>query len=116
MPPRARGAQWRGRLHDPRPATRLTPSSDLRESSLSSSLEGVPMPRRPTAQAALAALFAACSAGAAQTPQRAPVVHRLMPTPTTVAWGYYDAAAVPVLRIRSGDVLVVGSLITSSPD
>ena len=68
------------------------------------------MSRRSSAAAAVVMLFAACSAGAAQT------VHRLMPTPTTVAWGYYDAAAAPVLRIRSGDVLVVGTLITSSPD
>ena len=66
------------------------------------------MPRHPRAVAA-AALFAAFPC-AAQT------VHRLMPSPTTVAWGYYDAAAVPVLRIRSGDRLVVGTLITSSPE
>lgn len=78
--------------------------------------------RSAAASAALITLFAAAhaasGAAAAQTPRRAPapVVHRLMPTPTTVAWGYYDAAAVPVLRIRSGDVLEVGSLITSSPD
>ena len=52
-------------------------------------------------------LFAA-SLGAQQT-------HVLMPSPTTVAWGYYDAAAAPVLRIRSGDVITVGTLITSSP-
>jgi len=70
------------------------------------------MVRRSNAAAVAAGLCIACSAGAAQTP----VVHRLMPTPTTVAWGYYDAAAAPVLRIRSGDVLVVGTLITSSPD
>ncbi len=44
----------------------------------------------------------------------AQTVHRLMPSPTTVAWGYYDAAAVPVLRVKSGDVLVVGTLLTSS--
>jgi acetamidase/formamidase len=44
-----------------------------------------------------------------------PVTHRIMPSPTTVAWGYYDAAATPVLRINSGDRLVVGTLITSSP-
>lgn len=68
------------------------------------------MSRRSSAAAAAVMLFAACPAGAAQT------VHRLMPTPTTVAWGYYDAAAAPVLRIRSGDVLVVGTLITSTPD
>ena len=39
-----------------------------------------------------------------------------MPTPTTVAWGYYDAAAKPVLHIRSGDELIVGTLITSTPE
>jgi len=39
----------------------------------------------------------------------------IMPTPTTVAWGYYDAAAKPVLHINSGDELVVGTLLTSSP-
>lgn len=60
--------------------------------------------------AALGALIVTGSATAAQA------VHRLMPSPTTVAWGYYDAAATPVLRIRSGDRLVVGTLITSSPD
>ncbi|MDQ6829613.1 MAG: acetamidase/formamidase family protein [Gemmatimonadota bacterium] len=44
----------------------------------------------------------------------AQTTHRLMPTPTTVAWGYYDAAAEPVLRVKSGDILVVGTLLTSS--
>ena len=42
--------------------------------------------------------------------------HTLMPTPTTVAWGYYDAAAKPVMHIRSGDVIEVGTLITSTPE
>jgi len=42
-------------------------------------------------------------------------VHRLMPSPSTVAWGYYDAAAAPVLRVNSGDVVEVGTLLTSSP-
>ena len=45
-----------------------------------------------------------------------PRTHRLMPSPATVAWGYYDAAATPVLRVRSGDRIVVGTLITSSPE
>ncbi|MEP6691966.1 MAG: acetamidase/formamidase family protein [Gemmatimonadaceae bacterium] len=44
-----------------------------------------------------------------------PTTHTLMPSPTTVAWGFYDAAAVPVLRIASGDIVVVGTLLTSSP-
>ena len=31
------------------------------------------------------------------------------------AWGYYDAAAPPVLRIHSGDTVVFDTLITNSP-
>src|SRR6059058_2486641 len=42
-------------------------------------------------------------------------VHTLMPSPSTVAFGYYDAAAVPVLRVQSGDEVVVGTLITNNP-
>jgi acetamidase/formamidase len=42
-------------------------------------------------------------------------VHTLMPTPTTVAWGWYDAAGVPVLRVNSGDEVVVRALSTCSP-
>jgi len=36
-------------------------------------------------------------------------------TPATVRWGNYDATAQPVLRIRSGDSVVVHTLITNSP-
>jgi acetamidase/formamidase len=46
----------------------------------------------------------------------APVTHRLDPSPQTVAWGYYDAAAKPVLRVNSGDTVVVRTLITSTPE
>lgn len=64
---------------------------------------------------ALAALgLAALSAPlAAQRPANR--THRLMPTPETVAWGYYDAAARPVLRVSSGDTVIVGTLLTSTP-
>src|SRR5438270_3308065 len=41
--------------------------------------------------------------------------HHLPATPRTVAWGYYDAAAPPVLRIRSGDTVVFDTLLTNSP-
>jgi acetamidase/formamidase len=41
--------------------------------------------------------------------------HQLKPGPKTVAWGYYDATAKPVLRIASGDTVEVETLITSSP-
>ena len=45
-----------------------------------------------------------------------PAAHRLDPTPQTVVWGYYDSAAKPVLRVNSGDTVVVRTLITSTPD
>jgi acetamidase/formamidase len=41
--------------------------------------------------------------------------YQLKPTPKTVAWGYYDAATPPVMRIKSGDTVEVQTLITSSP-
>src|SRR5262249_54802139 len=44
-----------------------------------------------------------------------PKTHVLKATPKTVAWGYYDARAKPVLRIKSGDVVQVHTLLTSSP-
>lgn len=45
----------------------------------------------------------------------APRVYELPATPSTVAWGYYWAEAEPVLRIESGDVVEVETLLTSSP-
>jgi acetamidase/formamidase len=42
--------------------------------------------------------------------------HRLPATPQTVAYGYYSAAASPVLRIASGDTIEVETLITNRPD
>src|SRR5712664_2566016 len=41
--------------------------------------------------------------------------HTLKPTPKTVAWGYYDAKAAPVLRVKSGDTVEIQTLITNSP-
>lgn len=41
--------------------------------------------------------------------------YKLEPTPTTVCYGYYSAAAKPVLRVHSGDTVEVGALITSTP-
>ncbi|HEY2822049.1 MAG TPA: acetamidase/formamidase family protein [Candidatus Acidoferrum sp.] len=45
----------------------------------------------------------------------AQTVQTLKPTPKTVAWGYYDAKATPVLRVKSGDTVEIQTLITSSP-
>jgi acetamidase/formamidase len=44
-----------------------------------------------------------------------PTVHRLEATPATVAYGYYWSEARPVLRIRSGDIIDVDTLLTNTP-
>ena len=44
-----------------------------------------------------------------------PRTHRLEATPETVAYGYYWAEAKPVLRIASGDIIDVDTLLTSTP-
>jgi acetamidase/formamidase len=44
-----------------------------------------------------------------------PGFYKLEPTPKTVAWGYYSAAAAPVLRVKSGDTVQIRTLLTSSP-
>ena len=67
---------------------------------------------RPSGLALLGALLAF----AAQTPAVwAAQTFELQATPSTVAWGNYDAAAKPVLHIRSGDTVVFHTLLTSSP-
>src|SRR6266849_36595 len=63
-----------------------------------------------------ALIFAACAVGGQQKgAEPAPQTHQLKATPKTVAWGYYDASAKPVLRIKSGDTVEVQTLITNSP-
>jgi len=39
----------------------------------------------------------------------------LKATPKTVAWGYYDAKAAPVLQVKSGDTVEIETLVTNSP-
>ncbi len=46
---------------------------------------------------------------------RTPVTHRLEATPDTVAYGYYWADAKPALRIASGDIIDVDTLLTNTP-
>ncbi len=58
-------------------------------------------------------LVSACAASAQQS--NAQATYTLKATPKTVAWGYYDAAAQPVLRIKSGDTVEIQTLITTSP-
>ena len=59
-------------------------------------------------------LFVLVLAGAAAWAPE-PRVHRLEATPSTVAYGWYDAAGTPVLRIASGDIIDVDTLLTNTP-
>ncbi len=56
-------------------------------------------------------LFLSAAAMGAQSPQ----THRLEATPATVAYGYYWSEARPALRIASGDLIDVDTLLTNSP-
>ena len=51
----------------------------------------------------------------AAPPAASPQKYTLKATPKTVAWGYYDASAAPVLRIHSGDSVDFETLLTNSP-
>src|SRR5215469_4213012 len=43
-------------------------------------------------------------------------VHRLEATPATVVYGYYWSQAPPALRIASGDIIDVDTLLTNTPE
>jgi len=61
---------------------------------------------------------ATAATNAVSTNWPAPAVgktYNLLPTPKTVAWGWYDAAGQPVLRVNSGDQVVLRALSTCSP-
>jgi acetamidase/formamidase len=60
-----------------------------------------------TATIVATALFAAESGKTA--------TYDLPATPQTVAWGHYDATSKPSLTIKSGDTVVVHTLLTNSP-
>jgi hypothetical protein len=51
----------------------------------------------------LSCIIAVCWSAA--KPTSAQPTYTLKATPKTVAWGYYDAKAAPVLRIKSRDTL-----------
>ena len=61
-------------------------------------------------------IIASVALGAAVSAQnRAPKTHRLEATPATVAYGYYWSEAKPALRIASGDIIDVDTLLTNNP-
>src|SRR3982751_3335030 len=63
-----------------------------------------------------AAVIAIVAATASVFTQKSkPNTHRLEATPQTVAYGYYWSEANPVLRIASGDIIDVDTLLTNTP-
>src|SRR3984885_6156477 len=68
---------------------------------------------RRTLIATIALAGIAVMAFGGQTPT--PKTYRLEATPSTVAYGYYWADAKPVLRIASGDIIDVDTLLTNTP-
>jgi acetamidase/formamidase len=62
--------------------------------------------------AAIVLAAAALRAGAALAQGQ---TYTLQASPSTVAWGNYDAAAKPALTVRSGDTVVAHTLLTNSP-
>jgi acetamidase/formamidase len=48
-------------------------------------------------------------------PAQTPKTHRLEATPSTVVYGYYWSEAKPALRIDSGDIIDVDTLLTNTP-
>jgi acetamidase/formamidase len=70
---------------------------------------------RPDARMTLLGLTLMAGGLAPALTAQAPRTHRLEATPTTVAYGYYWADAAPVLRVASGDVIDVDTLLTNTP-
>ena len=63
---------------------------------------------------AIVMLMVVGAAGAGSLTQ-GPRTHRLEATPTTVAYGHYWSETPPVLRIASGDIIDVDTLLTNTP-
>jgi len=59
-------------------------------------------------------IFLVCSF-LAQQAHAQQATYTLKATPKTVAWGYYDAKAVPVLRVKSGDTVEISTVLTNNP-
>src|ERR1041384_4009451 len=68
---------------------------------------------RRTPVAAVAVFIALAASLIGQNPGAR--MHRLGATPATVAYGYYWSEARPVLRVASGDIIDVDTLLTNTP-
>jgi hypothetical protein len=63
-------------------------------------------------RAAAVLLWCALAALTTSLAGQAPKTHRLEATPATVAVGYYWSEAKPALRVASGDIIDVDTLLT----
>ena len=75
-------------------------------------LTGYDLPMSPRRLAALTLFLGIVAFSALDARQR---THRLEATSSTIAYGYYWSEAIPVLRIASGDVIDVDTLLTNTP-
>jgi acetamidase/formamidase len=66
------------------------------------------MPKQTSLRFTLCAMLVASSARAQQ-------IHQLPATPATVAYGYYWSEAKPAIRVKSGDIVEVETMLTNSP-
>src|SRR5262249_34574621 len=76
--------------------------------------------RRNLMRSLLGVVGLLCATATATTARAAesapgPRTHRLEAAPTTVAYGYYWSQTAPVLRIASGDIIDVDTLLTNTP-
>jgi acetamidase/formamidase len=71
-----------------------------------------PIPTMPAVRLTLGLVVAL---GSVPVGAQKPAVHRLEATPSTVAYGYYWAVARPALRVRSGDLIDVETMLTNTP-
>jgi acetamidase/formamidase len=97
-----RPAARQARIRDPKQAISRT--------NLDGDVTGGLVLRSPRLPATLIGLFTLSVADAR------PQVHRLEATPATIAYGYYWSQAEPVLRIASGDIIDVDTLLTNTPE
>ena len=59
----------------------------------------------------LVSLAVVSTVASAQTPK----VHQLPATPATVAYGYYWSEAKPAIRVNSGDIVEIETMLTNTP-
>lgn len=74
------------------------------------------MARITLPSAIVACMAAALCLGVAGEGVDAQTVHRLVAGPETVAFGHYDPNKPGVIRVRSGDIVEVTTMLTSNPN